>query len=102
MIDEPSANRRRCERSAFGRPVTLTVESDSNQSSYNVLAVDISPQGARLRTDVNLQAGQHVTVVRDQDFNQGIAGQVVWAGNQGTRLAGEVGIAFLKPIKLDA
>jgi PilZ domain len=100
MSNENPADRRQCQRSASSEAVMLTIDSDQGGTTYRALTVDISPQGARLQTDVYLRSGQHVTLTRENGVAQTLPSQVVWAAATQGNQARQVGVVFLQPIKL--
>jgi hypothetical protein len=100
MSKQNLVDRRQCERSASSEPVTLTIDSDAGPTSYKALAVDISPNGARLQTDINLYRGQHVTVTRQNGVTQAVSSQVVWARGAEADQTRQVGVMFLQPARL--
>jgi hypothetical protein len=56
--------------------------------------VDLSRKGARIRTDIELTAGQSVDLLVKNSINT-VPSQVVWVGNTGPDRVREIGLQFL-------
>jgi len=100
MPSENFVDRRQCQRSAFDGPLTLLIDSDPSHTAYTARAVDISSSGARLQTGIDLQTGQHLTIVRKNGITQTVPSQVVWAAAKGTKQSRLVGVVFLQPMQV--
>ena len=100
MPSENFVDRRQCQRSAFDGPLTLLIHSDPSHTAYTARAVDISSSGARLQTGIDLQTGQHLTIVRKNGITQTVPSQVVWAAAKGTKQSHLVGVVFLQPMQV--
>lgn len=102
MAGPVPANRRRAERKSTARTLTFVVDSDRDEIANSAFAVDLSELGARIRLGVDLLPGQKITVIPKEGRAFAVPSQVVWVGDPGTSRDGEAGIAFLKPIRMDA
>ena len=49
---------------------------------------------------VDLQTGQHLTIVRKNGITQTVPSQVVWAAAKGTKQSHLVGVVFLQPMQV--
>ncbi|HEV2492207.1 MAG TPA: PilZ domain-containing protein [Terriglobia bacterium] len=96
------ADRRRAERQALDKPVTLIVESDRERISQGAYGIDLSTLGIRVRAGVDLLPGQLVTVIPNEGAERAVPSRVVWVGEEGSKRAGEAGIVFLEPLTLEA
>ena len=56
--------------------------------------VNLSPTGARIRTDIELTPGQSVDLLARNSVNT-VPSQVVWVGNTGPDHVREIGLQFL-------
>jgi len=95
-------NRRRSERKAVNKPISLLVDSDHSEIANSAFAIDLSELGLRIRSDINLVPGQIVTVIPREGSKQAVRSQVIWVGESGSERAGEAGIAFLQPMAPEA
>jgi|GEM_PF-1746995 len=100
--DASPAHRRRAERRALDKLVTLVVESDRERISHGAYGIDLSTLGIRVRAGVDLLPGQLVTVIPSEGAGHAVPSRVVWVGEEGSQRAGEAGIAFLEPLTLEA
>ncbi len=100
--DSSPAHRRRCERAAVAKSVTLVVETDRSRISHTAFAVDLSELGIRIRSGVDLRPGQLVAIIPNEGSEQTVPSRVVWVAEEGSKRAGEAGIAFLEPLTLEA
>jgi len=93
MINIPIVDRRRSERKPAQMVVTLVINGDEADH-----AVDVSPHGMRLHTNLPLALGQHVALLLGDRPNNAIRARVVWLGKADSAQAGEAGFEFLKPL----
>lgn len=100
--DTSPAERRRAERRAFNKPLTMVVESERERISHGAYGIDLSTLGIRVRAGVDLLPGQLVTVIPREGAEHAVPSRVVWVGEEGSQRAGEAGIAFLEPLTLEA
>jgi len=98
MAEETPHERRRSPRTKVGKPITLIVDSARSQIANSVFAVDLSQVGARIRSSVDLQLGQLVTVIPDGGTGPAVPSRVVWIAHKGSERNGEAGLAFLHPV----
>jgi hypothetical protein len=89
---------RRSERIHVRMPVTLCGDSKGQSNEHTVFAVDLSNNGVRVCAKAGLVPGQAVAIVMNSGQQVTLPGRVVWIGPVGTRLEGQAGIEFLKPI----
>ena len=59
-------------------PISLLAVPGDNKTKHDAWMVDISPEGARVRTPQVLLAGQTVGIVSPEDIGQTISYRVVW------------------------
>ena len=96
MAEPQGRDRRRSPRSSVSRPLAVVVDSDRSQISNRAFALDLSDLGARIRSEVQLQPGQLITVIPNEGAAAGIPSQVIWVERSGAQ--DEAGIAFLQPL----
>lgn len=96
MPETPSINRRRAKRKESSKALALVVDSGRQQILNHAFAVDLSELGARVRTPVNLQPGQHVTVIPREGKEYAVASRVIWVNTGQGSGNGEAGLAFLE------
>ncbi|PYV24389.1 MAG: hypothetical protein DMG24_11580 [Acidobacteria bacterium] len=94
------AERRRSERKPVTTSLVFEVDLERNQIAGNAFAVDLSELGARIRSSINLQPGQLITIIPKEGRAQAVPSRVIWVGEAGTTREREAGIAFLEPINL--
>lgn len=94
------SERRRSERAAVNRPVTLVVDSSHDQIAHTAFAIDLSDVGARLRAGIDLKPGQMVTIIPNEGSAQSVKSQVIWVGEKGSNRSGQAGLAFLQPLTM--
>jgi len=97
MPEVAPKDRRRSQRTRVEKPITLIVDSARSQIANSVFAVDLSDVGARIRSGVQLQLGQLVTVIPDDGTGAAVPSRVVWIAHQNSGTA-EAGLAFLHPV----
>ena len=90
--------RPRAERMNVQMPVTLRADSKTQSEEHVASTVDLSNNGVRVRANAGLLPGQAVTIVTNSGEPRTLPGRVVWVGSVGTRLEGQAGIEFLKPL----
>ena len=90
---------RRSERIHVQMPVALHVDSNAQSDEHAVSTVDLSNNGVRVSAVPGLFPGQDVTImVTISGQQRTIPGRVVWVGLEGTRLDGQAGIQFFRPV----
>src|SRR5437773_806909 len=87
-------------RSPLNTNEKRAANTGSSHTAYTARAVDISSSGARLQTGIDLQTGQHLTIVRKNGITQTVPSQVVWAAAKGTKQSHLVGVVFLQPMQV--
>ena len=94
---QPGANStaRRSIREPATLPVTLLVGSRLRETEYRGYTVDISLEGARIRSGVRLKRGQVIAVVPAEGRGFAVWSRVIWVGSSGTDRAGLAGLEFL-------
>jgi hypothetical protein len=92
---------RRWQRTVRSLPIKLLVESQGQKTEYSAYTLDISNEGARVRTDVELKAGQTVGVLPREECRTVLRSRVVWVGGPGSKHEGEAGLEFLPDISTD-
>jgi hypothetical protein len=86
---------RRSQRVVTRMPVRLLVELHGQLNAYSAHALDISPQGLRIRTDASLKPGQTLQVVTVVASSSQLWSRVVWVGAPKSDREGEAGLEFL-------
>jgi hypothetical protein len=99
MPEATAIERRRGPRTKAEGSLVLAVDTDRSQIANNAFAVDFSLLGARVRTSIDLRAGQLVIVVPNEGKGEAVPSRVVWVGQSGSDSTREVGLAFLHPVK---
>lgn len=88
-------NRRQSERTRDSRPLAFVVDSEREQITKGAFAIDLSQLGARIRTGVNLQPGQSITVIPAGGRGAPVPSRVIWVSEPDPTQDCEAGIAFL-------
>lgn len=88
-------NRRRGERLRLNLPFTLRVHSNGKKTSHHAVAVDLSKQGARLRTRIRVASGEIVEVSPSRGAWKPAPGRVVWVSSPRSNMGREVGVKYL-------
>jgi hypothetical protein len=97
MPEATETDRRRSPRTKADGPVTLVVDTDRSRIANSAFALDFSCLGARVRTAIDLKAGQLVIVIPKK--GEAVPSRVVWIGQkQASERTSEVGLAFLHPV----
>lgn len=94
-------NRRQAERRDVSKEIAFVVDSDRSKITQSAFAVDLSMLGARIRTSLKLEPGQHITVIPKEGSAQAVPSRVIWVSEQGRWGHGEAGVAFLQPTTLE-
>jgi hypothetical protein len=85
-----SMNLRRADREAAAISITLVLRSEGRHSKIDATTVDLSLEGARIRTDFELVPGEWVGIMPNGEFPFAIPSRVVWV-----RPADAAGLFFL-------
>ncbi|MGO8790147.1 MAG: PilZ domain-containing protein [Terriglobia bacterium] len=94
MQGSSSASARRSQRVSATLPLSLLLEWEDSKMGHDAFTVDLSSQGARVRTTVVLSPGDRVGVVAWGDSGQAMPSRVVWVRR--SSVAGSLaGIEFL-------
>ena len=59
-------------------PISLLMQLVDSTMKHDAWMVDISSEGARVRSGLVLMAGQNVGIISEEDFGQAIPYRVVW------------------------
>ena len=94
MRASSSPSGRRVKRISATIPLSLVLEHED--SKHDAYTVDISPNGARIRTDLVLSPGQMIGIVASGDSGQAIPSRVVWV-ERSTDVGSVAGLEFLGP-----
>ncbi len=98
MPADSESNRRRAERFPSPVPVriALVVESHVSQTEHPADLLDTSEKGLRIKTGVELIPGATVDVIMEGRANRVLQSRVVWVGERGSKLEGQVGLEVLR------
>lgn len=99
MPQSMGVERRRAPRRQVNQRLTLVVDSETSQVTGGAFAIDLSQLGARLRSQMRLEAGQLVTVVPAGGSGPKVQSRVIWVSDDGSGCA--AGIAFLQPVDIE-
>lgn len=69
---------RRWQRQPSKIPISLVLETDPLKADDSAIAVDISPRGVSVQTNLGLVPGEWVKVTAKGEFTHAIAALVVW------------------------
>jgi hypothetical protein len=97
MVLTRSANRRRAERRESYKSLALLVDSKRSQIANRSFAIDLSQLGMRVRTGLNLEPGQPVTVIPCEGEAYAVPSRVIWVHGKPYDGDQEAGLAFLEP-----
>lgn len=103
--NEPKANEsaiRQAKRIYVHVPVEIVVDSDGAKISYPASTVDFSTHGARVRTNIALVPGEHVSFIWHGAMPQSLQGQVVWSAPSQPEQPREAGLQFAQPLQIAA
>ena len=78
MQDPSYAVQRHSQRVSATIPVSLLMQPEDTKTTHDAWMVDISPNGARVRSSLVLAAGQIIGVIPSGDSGQAIPYRVVW------------------------
>jgi len=73
-----AAHTRRCARKSKLMPISLVVKGEHFQSDSSAFTLDISPNGASIRTKLELLPGDCVGVVPKGDIACSLPARAVW------------------------
>jgi len=96
MPDDRGSYKRPGQRERVQMAVTFVLEGD--EAKYLAKAVDISPYGLRLQSNVTLAPGQPVGLLLATEPARFIKARVVWVGRADSAQAGQAGFQFLNPL----
>ena len=85
---------RRYPRRPFEGRLMVLFDFAGRGAAREASTVDLSPKGARIRTDLELVRGQSVDLLAKNSVNT-VPSQVVWVGNTGPDHVREIGLQFL-------
>jgi hypothetical protein len=88
----PFANLRRSQREATTISVTLVVPSEGSKVDHEAHTIDISVQGVRVRTALELFPGEQVGVVTKGEFPHVSPTAMVWIPTRVVWVRGESGL----------
>ena len=94
MSEISFVERRRADRQAIQRHVTLLVESDRTNTHRDAVTVDVCAFGARVHTDAPLSPGQSIDLILRDDVHHIVPAQVVWVNGAQSSGQREAGISF--------
>ena len=94
----PHVDLRQSERIPAAVPIGLVAESDGFKVEREAATVDLSPQGAKVRTPLQLLPGEAVGVIVRGDIRHAISARVVWAQRAGTDQWSHAGLKFLETL----
>ena len=78
-MEIPNYTPRRWDRDATSTPVRLVLSPERFKADNSAMTVDISLLGMKVRTNLDLNAGDWIGVVPKGGFPQAIPARVVWA-----------------------
>ncbi len=80
--------------------VPLLIEVEGQKIKHSANMVDFSELGIRIEASTTLTPGQTVQVIlgTEPDHVYTVPGRVVWAGEHGSKLEGQAGLEFLRPL----
>ena len=97
MSETNYAERRQCERTQIEKEVILTTAPKATGRYHDGVTVDLSSQGARVRSKVVLTPGESVEITvpdGQPDLPYVMMSQVVWWSE------GEAGLKFAEPVQM--
>jgi hypothetical protein len=97
MSVNDDAGGRRTKRIYVKIPVSVIVNFQGTPVAYEMISVDISLRGVRVRGKIPLVPGEHVKCVVAGSHDQ-VPSRVVWSASAGPQQKRESGIEFLQPI----
>jgi hypothetical protein len=94
MRDTHSGDDRQYARVPVERRLMVLFEFAGRGGAREASTVDLSPRGARIRTDIELAPGQSVDLLGTNSVNT-VPSQVVWVSSTGPDRVREIGLQFL-------
>jgi PilZ domain len=93
--------RRRSERRIAKVAIVVFVERENEREGCDAFTVDVSKEGARIKSGITLTPGEMVEVA---PFNgsEPVTARVVWVGKPASELEGQAGLEFLDPFNISA
>ena len=95
---ETNTQQRRSERHPIQLALVLLQITGEGEIRNEGVTVDISQHGCRIEGVASLSEGQLIQLLPWESPGAAIAGRVVWVGEPASKMAGEAGIEFLKPL----
>jgi hypothetical protein len=99
MATPPFVDPRRSRRARETNPVHFTISFEQLRKQHEVLAVDESLHGVRIRTDVRLCPGENVVIIPEWDSEDRILARVVWMRAVEISAGYVAGLEFAKPLE---
>jgi hypothetical protein len=78
MQENTSRTPRQWQRQPSKIPISLVLEADPLKADDSAIAVDISPRGTSVQTNLGLVPGEWVKVAATGEFKYAITAHVVW------------------------
>jgi hypothetical protein len=99
MSTQPYNPRRRAERHRVSKAVVLIFETQDDLQPTAAETLDLSEQGARVKSHSLLTPGQ-VLEFRTEDNAKVVRCRVVWTGDMTPDREAEAGLEFLMPLQV--
>ena len=88
------ADHRQYPRTALEKPLMVLFDFAGRGAAREASTVDLSQKGARIRTDIELTAGQSVDLLAKDRVNT-VPSRVVWVGGSRPHGVRDIGLQFL-------
>ena len=94
----PYTDLRQSQRIPATISVRLLLQSEGLKVEHEAFTIDLSPEGAKVRTPLALLPGETVEIVAGGDCQRAIAASVVWAKRSGADGWSLAGLEFLETL----
>ena len=94
----PHTDLRQSQRIPAAISIRLLLQSEGFKVEHEAFTIDLSPQGAKVRTPLGLLPGEAVGVIVSGDSRHAIPARVVWAQRGGPGLWSLAGLEFLETL----
>ena len=94
----PQTDLRQSQRIPATISIRLLLQSEGCKVEHEAFTIDLSPQGAKVRTALALLPGEAVGIIAGGDSQHAIAARVVWAKRAGPDSWSLAGLEFVETL----
>jgi len=96
MVAVPQTDLRQSQRIPAIISIRLLLQSEGCKVEHEASTIDLSPEGAKVRTPLGLLPGETLGILAGGDSQHAIAARVVWAKRVGSESWSLAGLEFVE------